>query len=94
LLPLQDAAAQALLADLDEDQKRKTWRLVRPDGLTVGYGAGTPELLATVRPTRPLGRALGLAPDRVLEGLYGAIVRNRGSLGRFVPDGPALRRYP
>jgi len=94
LLPLQDAAAQPLLADLDEDQQLRTWRLAQPDGFMVGYGAGIPELLASMRPTRPLGRVLRLAPERVLEGLYHAIVRNRGSLGRFVPDGPAPRRYP
>ena len=94
MLPLQEPAAHALLAELDDDQHLRTWRLVQPDGLVVGYGAGIPELLASMRPTRPLARVLGLVPDRVLEGLYQTIARNRGSLGRFVPDGPTPRRYP
>jgi predicted DCC family thiol-disulfide oxidoreductase YuxK len=94
LLPLQDPAARALLAELNDDERLSTWRLLQPDGSTVGYGAGLPSLLATLRATRWLGRALERAPDRALDGLYTAIARNRGMLGRLVPGGDAPRRYP
>lgn len=93
-LPLQDAAASTLLAALAEDERLDTWRMVRPDGSLAGYGAGIPDLLQAMRLTRLVGRLLGRVPDGVLEALYGATARNRGTLGRLVPDGPAPKRFP
>ncbi len=52
-------------------------------------------LLAEMRVTRPLGRvlrAVRLSP--VIDALDRALARNRARLGRFVPEGPAPRRYP
>ncbi|HSI97423.1 MAG TPA: DUF393 domain-containing protein [Gaiellaceae bacterium] len=93
-LPLQDDAAQPLLASLGEEERLATWRLARPDGSLPGYGAGVPELLRAMRLTRPAGRLLGLAPSGVLDTFYGLVARNRGMLGRVVRDGPAPRRFP
>ena len=38
ILPLDDAAAAALLASLPEDERLASWRLARRDGSLVGYG--------------------------------------------------------
>lgn len=91
-LPLQDAAASTLLAALAEDERLDTWRMVRPDGSLTGYGAGISDLLQAMRLTRLVGRLLGRVPDGALEAFYRVIARNRGVLGRLVPDGPAPRR--
>ena len=37
VLPLADAAAGSLLADLPEAERDASWRLVRRDGSSVGY---------------------------------------------------------
>ena len=93
-LPLQDDAASGLLAALPENERLETWRIAQPDGSLTGYGAGVADLLDAMRLTRTAGRVLGLVPDPALEALYRAIARNRGSLGRFVPNGVAPRRFP
>ena len=94
ILPLQDSDAAPYLAVLPEHERLASWRLVAPDGSLAGYGAGVPALLATMRLTRPAGRLLALAPDHVLDGAYGLLARNRGRVGRLLPDGPAPRRFP
>jgi hypothetical protein len=52
-------------------------------------------LFAEVQLTQPLGRvlrALRLSP--VIDALDRLLARFRKRLGRFVPEGPAPRRYP
>lgn len=92
VLPLQDPDAEPLLARLPEGERLASWRLVRPDGSLVGYGAGLPELLLALRRTRTLGRLLAVVPVRLLDAAYRLVARNRRSIGRLVPDGPAPRR--
>jgi predicted DCC family thiol-disulfide oxidoreductase YuxK len=92
LLPLKDEAAAPLLAPLGEDERLASWRLALPDGSLAGRGAGGPALLRTMRLTRPAGRLLALAPPGVLDAAYDLAARNRGRLGRLVPDGHAPRR--
>lgn len=92
IMPLQDPGASALLTALPEVERLASWRLVAPDGTLAGYGAGLPALLRTVRRTRALGRLLGLVPASFLDSAYRLVARNRGRLGRLVPDGPAPRR--
>ena len=94
MLPLQDAAASTLLAALDADERLDTWRMVRPDGSLTGYGSGIPDLLETMGLTRTAGRLLRRVPVGALDALYRVAARNRGALGRLVPDGAAPRRYP
>lgn len=94
LLPLQDDAAEPLLTTLGKDERLASWRIAQLDGSLTGYGAGIPALLESMRLTRSLGRLLGRAPAGALEFLYGAVARNRGTLGRLVPDGAAPRRHP
>lgn len=93
-LPLQDKAATPLLDAVPASERFDTWRLARKDGSLSGFGAGAPELLQAMGVTRPLGRLLGTIPDAMLDRAYGLIARNRGTLGRLVPQGPAPRRYP
>ena len=93
-LPLQDDAASRLLAVLAENERLDTWRIAQPNGSLTGRGAGVPDLLDAMWLTRLGGRLLELVPDSALEAMYQAIARNRGSLGRFVPNGPAPRRFP
>ncbi len=52
-------------------------------------------LFAEVRLTRPLGRALrAVRLSPIIDVLDRALSRYRKRLGRFVPEGPAPRRYP
>jgi predicted DCC family thiol-disulfide oxidoreductase YuxK len=83
-----------LLGKLGEDELFKTWRLARPDGSLVGYGAGAVELFEAMRLTRLVGRVLARLPAGVLDGIYAIVARARGALGRLVPDRPGPRRYP
>jgi predicted DCC family thiol-disulfide oxidoreductase YuxK len=94
VLPLQDDEAATLLAELPEDERLASWRLVSPDGSIVGYGAGLPRLLAAMRLTRPVARALRIVPPRLLDRVYRAVAGNRGRVGWVAPDGPAPRRFP
>ena len=94
ILPLRDDAAAPLLEALPANERHATWRLARSDGSLIGYGAGIPALLAAMRATRPLGRLFGQVPETALERLYSLVARNRGTLGRLVPDGPSPRRFP
>jgi predicted DCC family thiol-disulfide oxidoreductase YuxK len=94
VLPLRDLAAEGLLASLPPEERYASWRLVRPDGSLVGYGAGVPELLRATRLGRPVGRLLELVPRAVLDAAYRLVARHRGRLGRLLPDSPAPRRWP
>jgi predicted DCC family thiol-disulfide oxidoreductase YuxK len=94
VLPLHDPEAARLLEPLPADERLASWRLVRPGGSLVGYGAGVVPLARSLRLTRPLGRVLEAMPPRLLEAQYELIARNRRRLGRLVPDGPAPRRFP
>ena len=83
-----------MLADLPEEERFASWRLVLPGARPVGYGRGGRELLSSLRLTRPLGRLLRVVPDGVLDAAYRLVARNRSRLGRLVPDHPGPRRYP
>jgi len=93
-LTLQDDAATPLLAAVPMSERYDTWRLASTDGSLSGFGAGAPALLESMGVTRPVGRLLGRIPDAMLDRVYRLIARNRGTLGRLIPAGPAPRRYP
>lgn len=65
-----------------------------PDGRVVGYGRGLVELARAMRVTRPAAGLLAQLPDVLLERFYASLSVRRSHLGRFVPDGPAPRRFP
>ena len=94
VLPLQDEAATSLLSSLPREQRFESWRLALPDGSLAGGGSGLPSLLAAMRLTRPLAAILRRMPESVLDRAYELVADNRSSVGRFVPDGPAPRRFP
>lgn len=96
LLPLADQEADRLLAAIPENRRTESWWIVRRDGIPVsGEKGGGIVLLSEIGPTRPLGRvldAIGLSP--MIDALDKFVARQRRRLSRFVPDGPAPRRYP
>jgi predicted DCC family thiol-disulfide oxidoreductase YuxK len=94
ILPLSDPEATELLAALPEGERLSTWRLVSRDGSIAGYGSGLPALLASMHLTRPAAPLARRIPVRLLDRAYSAVSRNRGRLGKLVPDGPAPRRVP
>ncbi|HEU6445020.1 MAG TPA: hypothetical protein VFL61_08195 [Gaiellaceae bacterium] len=60
-----------------------------------GDDGGGAALFSEVRLTRPLGRVLRATRASVLvDALDKLFARHRARLGRIVPEGPALRRYP
>jgi hypothetical protein len=96
LLPLADAEAGHLLATVPENRRAECWWIVGRDGTPVaGTTSGGVVLLTEIRFTRWLGcvlNASGLSP--LIDALDALVARHRARLGRFVPDGPAPRRYP
>ncbi len=96
MLPLADDQAADLLASVPEDARSECWWLVLRNGTPVrGDGGGGVMLLAEVGLTRPIGRVLRtLRLSPFVDLLDGVLARYRKHLGRFVPEGPALRRYP
>jgi hypothetical protein len=96
LLPLADQEADRLLASVPEEARWECWWLVLADGTPVpGDGGGGVTLFAELQLTRPLGRLLrALRVSPLVDALDKLAARHRTRLGRFVPDGPAPRRYP
>jgi predicted DCC family thiol-disulfide oxidoreductase YuxK len=92
LLPLGDEAAQTFVAELPENERLASWHLVRPGGRIASRGAAGIELLDTLDHPR-LARAAGRA-GTLCERAYGTVANRRDLLGRFVPNGPAPRRFP
>jgi hypothetical protein len=79
-----------------EEARGECWWLVLRDGTPIaGDAGGAVALFAEVRLTQPLGRVLGtLHACGLLDALDKVVAGQRGRLGRFVPEGPAPRRYP
>jgi len=96
LLPLGDEEAGRLLSLVSEEKRGECWWLVLRDGTAVaGDLGGGVMLLAEISLTRPLGRALrAVRLSPVIDAFDRVLARNRARLGRFVPEGPAPRRYP
>jgi len=85
-----------MLADIPEDRRTKCWWLVMPDGSPLaGDQGGGLQLLLELSRTRFLGQICRmLRLSSAIDSGDRLLARHRKSLGRFVPDGPALRRYP
>jgi hypothetical protein len=96
LLPLGEPEAALLLASVPEDARRECWWVVLRDGRSVrGDAGGGVALLCELSLTRPLGRALrALRASAIVDAADRLLSRYRSAAGRFVPDGPAPRRYP
>ena len=83
LLPLGDAEAEPLLAEVPAGERLSSLRLAEPDGRLLSRGAAVKAAAAH----------LGIPPVG-LDRAYDAIAGRRGRLGRLVPDGSAPRRFP
>ena len=96
LLPLEDTEAGSLLAAVPRSVRNGRWWLVRRDGAALpGDGGAGVVLLEELRVTHRVGRILRTSQASTLvDGLDALIARHRSRIGRFVPDGPAPRRYP
>jgi hypothetical protein len=96
LLPLADHEADLLLAAVPAEARSECWWFVRHDGtLAAGDSGGGVALFLEVRLTRPLGGLLQrVRASPLVDAVDKLVARNRGRLGRLVPDGPAPRRYP
>ena len=81
---------------MPEEAQDECWWLVLRDGTPIpGDAGGGVALFAEVRLTRPLGRVLrALHAPALVDALDKVLARHRSRLGRFVPEGPAPRRYP
>lgn len=96
LLPLEDEEAGRLLGAVTGERRGECWWLILRDGTPVaGDEGGGVMLLTEVRLSRALGRVLRafrLSP--LIDALDRLLSQYRKRLGRFVPEGPAPRRYP
>jgi predicted DCC family thiol-disulfide oxidoreductase YuxK len=93
-LPLRVPEANSFLEPLPPEERYASWWLISPAGTRVGHGQGARDLLLATRLTRPLGRALSLVPDVVLDACYRFVASRRALLGRLVPDRPGPNRFP
>jgi predicted DCC family thiol-disulfide oxidoreductase YuxK len=82
-MELQDAKADSLLADMDEDVKMSSWHLVTPDGQVYSAGAAAPPLLRLLPGGKPLAALLAAFPG-VTDRAYRTVARNRDRFGRLV----------
>ncbi|NNG17530.1 MAG: hypothetical protein HKM89_13725 [Gemmatimonadales bacterium] len=96
LVRLADEEAEHLLASVPDEKHRECWWFILRDGTPVaGDGGGGVLLLSELQRTRPLGRALGaLRLSPLVDAGDKLLAKFRKHLGRFVPEGPAPRRYP
>jgi len=93
LVGLEDDAADALLERVIKEERLSSARLVLPEGQLLSGGEVVLETLALLPATRPLARVVeALHAEAAVARLYDLVARNRGRLGRLVPDGPAPRR--
>ena len=85
-----------MLASVPEEERGQCWWILLRDGTMVrGDEGGGVILLAEIRLTGPLGRALrAVRLSPVIDVADRVLARYRSRLGRFVPEGPAPRRYP
>ena len=89
---MEDPAAEALVASLPEQDRLASWHLTSPDGRIASRGRAGIELLDALGQPRLSRAAAGAAGP--IEQMYGFVAGHRDKLGRFVPDGPAPRRFP
>jgi hypothetical protein len=96
LLRLADDEVDSLLASVPEAARDECWWLILRDGTPVpGDDGGGVALFAEVRLTRRLARVLRtLRASPLIDAFDKIVARHRSRLGRFVPEGPAPRRFP
>lgn len=94
-LSMDAAESEPWLAPLPEDERRATWHLIFPDGRYLDRGEGAVALFELLPSVRPVGRAARrLRLVGIFDGLYELVARNRGPLGKLVPNVRPTRRFP
>jgi predicted DCC family thiol-disulfide oxidoreductase YuxK len=92
--PIRSASGDVLLEGMGPISRDGSWHLITRDGRVVSAGAAVPLLLRELPLGRPLAR-LAAALPRTTDGLYRAVARKRGALGRLLHvdacDVPAAR---
>ena len=95
-MPLTDPLVAGLLASVPEELRTDSWWIILCDGTPIpGKHGGGVTLLRQLHRTRRLGLLLAvfhLTP--FIDALDRCFAIWRRWLSRFVPDGPAPRRYP
>ena len=95
-MPLTDPLVAGLLASVPEELRTDSWWIILCDGTPIpGKHGGGVALLRQLHRTRRLGLLLSafhLTP--FIDALDRCFAIWRRWLSRFVPDGPAPRRYP
>ena len=95
-MPLTDPLVASLLASVPEEKWTDTWWIVLCNGTPIpGKHGGGIALLSQLHRTRRLGQVLAvfhLTP--FIDALDRRFAIWRRWLSRFVPEGPAPRRYP
>ncbi len=81
---------------MPEEKRGECWWLILRDGTPVaGDGGGGVMLLSELPLTRLLGWALHtLKLSPLVDAVDRFLAKYRKRLGRFVPEGPAPRRFP
>jgi predicted DCC family thiol-disulfide oxidoreductase YuxK len=87
---LQDDRAGDLLGAMPEPERMASWHLVGPDRSIASAGAAAGPLMRLLPGGGPLAALAERFPGTVERG-YGAVVRQRGRLGKWLSDA-ALRR--
>jgi len=89
-LPLGSERADALLADLDPEQRAASWHLVAPNGRRTSAGAALPRVLELL-PSGSVAAAVFERFPGATERGYRWVATHRSRLGRLVPSGARRR---
>lgn len=89
-VPLQGAAAAALLAELPEEERFASWHLVEPGGPRRSGGAALPALLRLLPGGRGPAAVFARFPSVTDRG-YRFVAEHRAALSRPVPAGAKRR---
>ena len=79
---LQDAEAERLLPDMDDEERMGSWHLVTADGERFSAGEAVPPLLALLPGGRVPARLAGAAQP-LTNALYRLVASNRSFFGRL-----------
>ena len=84
-MALDTEEADALLEDLDPEQRAASWHLVSPDGCRWSAGAAAPPLLRLLPGGRGPAAILARAPGAT-ERTYRWVADHRSTFSKLIPD--------
>jgi predicted DCC family thiol-disulfide oxidoreductase YuxK len=89
-VPLDGPEADALVGDLDEEQRMASWHIVLEDGRRESAGRALAPLLRLLPGGRPLAAVVERFP-RVADRAYSALAERRSVFGKFITAGARRR---